>query len=318
MLSTVVFAGVGCSKGSGKRRIAVIPKGESHDFWKSVHYGAAQAGEQYGVEIVWQGTPNEKQEHEQRKIAETLISQDVDGICLAPINRTIGGDIVTTAKRKGIPTVIFDSGIDDDSEIVSYVATNNLNGGKIAGERLATIMKKKGGVILLRYQQGSESTEQREKGFLETIAKYPDIEVLSETERIDSDVAAAKKASGVLLKKYKDKVTGVFTVCEPNNKGMSLAMAELVKAGDLKPNTIKFVAFDSDPLMIEGLANGTVHGVVLQNPVKMGFQSVEAMVQHLDKKEVKKRIETGEELATPENRNEEKFAALLKPKRFGE
>jgi len=318
MLSTAVFAGAGCSGGSGRRRIAVVPKGTSHDFWKSVQYGAHQAGDEHGVEIVWQGTTDEKDNLGQQKIVDTLIAEQVDGICLAPINKTTAGQLITSAGRQEIPIVIFDSGVreEDEQHIVSYVATNNYNGGQIAGERLAEVMNKQGGVILLRYQAGSDSTEQREQGFLDTIKQYDQMRLVSQSQRIDSSVAKAQKVSESLLSSHLDEVQGVFTVCEPNNKGMYLALSTFIEQGDIKPGEIKFVAFDSDPRMIEGLKNGRVHGVVLQNPVKMGYDAVTAMVRHLDGQDVKPRIETGETLATPDNMDDPEIAKLLKPKQY--
>lgn len=319
MLSAAVWAGSGCSGGgNGKRRIAVVPKGTSHDFWKSVHYGAHRAGEELGVEIIWQGTTDEKDNLGQQKIVDTLLSEQVDGLCLAPINKTTAGQLITSARRREIPVLIFDSGVrkEEEKNIVSYVATNNYHGGQMAAHRLADVMNQQGGVILLRYQAGSDSTEQREAGFLDTLQKYPAIRVLSENVRVDSSVAEAQKKSESLLAAHLGRVKGVFTVCEPNNKGMYLALSTLIEKGDLQPGEVKFVAFDSDPRMIEGLRNGRVQGVVLQNPVKIGYEAVKNMVAHLDGQKVPRRVETGETLATPENMDQPAIAKLLKPKQY--
>lgn len=319
MLSAAVYAGFGCSGGgSGKRRIAVVPKGTSHDFWQSVHFGAEKAAKEFGVQIEWNGPPDEKENVEQRKIVETFIGDQVDGICLAPINRTAAGQLITAAKRQGIPTVIFDSGVNEDAqkEIVSYVATQNLEGGRMAGRRLAEVMGEEGGVILLRYQAGSESTEQREAGFLEEIGKHPKMKVLSDNIRVDSSVGEARSKSETLLEKFGDQVKGVFTVCEPNNKGMYAALNSMIDAGKFQAGDVKFVAFDPDPRMIEGLQNGLVQGVVLQDPVNMGYLSVKTIVEHLDGNEVEKRIGTGEALATRENMKDEDVAKLLDPPKF--
>ncbi len=330
LLSCVLLGLIGCSDGGAPGgssearpaatggaktlRIAVIPKGTTHDFWKSVHAGAEDAAKELGnVEIVWQGPANEKDKEAQIKIVDVFVNQGLDGICLAPIDRDSLVPAVRRAKQAGVPTVVFDSGLADESDIVSYVATDNLNGGRIAGERLAEVMGKKGGVILLRYQAGSESTENREKGFLEAIAKHPEMTVLSQEQRVDSDAQRALTISETLLRNHKDEVGGVFTVCEPNNKGMLQALVREEVAGK-----VKFVAFDSDPKMVQGLADGTVDGVVLQDPVRMGYLAVKTMVAHLKGEQVEKRISTGEKLATPENRDEPEMKALLAPKQFGE
>jgi ribose transport system substrate-binding protein len=295
-----------------KLRIAVIPKGTTHDFWKSVHAGAEDAAKEIGnIEIVWQGPADEKDKEAQIKIIDSFVGEQIDGICMAPIDRDALIPAVKRAKAAGVPTVIFDSGLSDDSDVVSTVSTDNRNGGRIAGERLAEVMGGKGGVILLRYQAGSESTENREEGFLEVLAKHPDIKVLSAEQRVDSDAQGALKIAESLLREHHDSVNGVFTVCEPNNKGMLQALENEKLAGK-----VKFVAFDSDPRMIEGLSRETVHGVVLQDPVRMGYLAVKTMAAHLKGETPEKKISTGEQLATPENREEPKMKALLSPKQF--
>lgn len=294
----------------GKLRIAVIPKGTTHDFWKSVHYGALQAAEEFGdVEILWNGTASEKDKEGQIRIVDTYVAEQVDGICLAPIDRDAFVSVVKRAAGNKVPVVIFDSGLSDESDIVSYVATDNYNGGVMGAERLAKKMNYKGGVILLRYQAGSESTEAREDGFLKTLAKYPDIKILSENQRIDSDTTEALRTSTTLLGDHRSGLNGVFTVCEPNNKGMLLALIDEKLAGK-----VHFVAFDSDPSIIQGMKNKYVDGVVLQDPVRMGYLAVKAMRSHLKGEKVEKRIKTGETLATPENMDQKEIQALLSPK----
>lgn len=292
-------------------RIAVIPKGTTHDFWKSVHAGANDAAAEIpGVTIIWSGPDNEKDKEQQIKIVDTFINDKVDGICLAPIDRDALIEPVRRAKQAGIPVVIYDSGLSDSSDIVSHVATDNYNGGVVAANHLAEVMGGKGGVVLLRYLEGSESTEQREQGFLETLAKsHPEIKVLSESQHVNSDAAEALQKGTSVLQDLTGKVDGVFTVCEPNNKGMLQALEDLQLAGK-----VKFVAFDSDPLIVAGLAQDKVHGVVLQNPVRMGYLAVKTVVDHLAGKTIEKRIATGETLATRENKDVEEIKALLHPK----
>jgi ribose transport system substrate-binding protein len=308
----------GAGGGSGKRQIAVIPKGTSHDFWKSVHFGADQAGGETDSEIIWLGTDDETDKEGQIKIVDNLIARRVAGICLAPIDRDAFVPVVQRAKRQGVPVVIFDSGLSDHSNVVSYVATNNIQGGRMAGEHLATLIGGQGGVILLRYQAGSESTEQREVGFLEAIGEHAGATVLSESQRVNSDAIEALKIAGPLLRRFADQLAGVFTVCEPNNKGMLQALKQqTLPDGRPMAGQIKFVAFDSGPEIIAGLKEGVVHGVILQDPVHMGYLAVKTMVDHLAGREVEPRVETGEYLATPENMDEPRSQELLNPAQYG-
>ncbi|MGE3313494.1 MAG: substrate-binding domain-containing protein [Planctomycetaceae bacterium] len=300
--------------GPKKLRIAVIPKGTTHDFWKSVHAGAKKAADELGnVEILWKGTNNEKDKEGQIKLVEGYIVEQVDGIVLAPIDRDALVPVVTRAKTREIPTVIFDSGLANEEICVSYVATDNYHGGVMAGEHLAKLLNGEGSVILVPYQEGSESTEQREKGFLDTIAKHPKIKVLSADQRVSSDAEQALQISTSLFVAHGDAVDGVFTVCEPINKGMLRAIENRKLGGK-----VKFVGFDSDPRFVEAMKQKTMHGIILQDPVNMGYLAVKAMADHLAGKPVEKRMVTGETLATPENMSEPKIDKLLHPDKFGE
>jgi ribose transport system substrate-binding protein len=298
--------------GNKKLRIAVIPKGTTHDFWKSVHAGAQKAANELGnVEIVWKGTLNEKDKEGQIKLVEGFIVDEVDGIVLAPIDRDALVPVVRRAKARNIPTVVFDSGLAGEENYVSYVATDNYHGGVIAAEHLAKVLGEQGDVILVRYQEGSESTEQREQGFLDTLKKFPKINILSESQRVSSDAEQALQISSSLFVAHGDKVDGVFTVCEPINKGMLRALENSQLAGK-----VKFVGFDSDPRFVEALKKNTMHGIVLQDPVRMGYLAVKTMADHLAGKKVERRIATGEFLATPENMAEPQIDKLLHPEQF--
>lgn len=307
-------AASGASGSVGKYRIAVIPKGTTHDFWMSVHYGAQQAADELGnVEVIWNGPDNETDKESQIKIMDTFVGEKVDGICLAPIDRDALVPAARRASQRKVPVVVYDSALSDLSAAVSYVATDNYKGGVMAAEQLVKAMDGNGGVILLRYQAGSESTEERERGFLETITRHKGIKVLSESQRVNSDAVEAMKVAESSLRSFKDEVSGVFTVCEPNNKGMLQALENEQLAGK-----VHFIAFDSDPRILKGLENKSVDGVVLQNPVRMGYLAVKTLVAHLKGEQVEKRIDTGEELATPENMREPKIRELLEPKKYGE
>jgi ABC-type sugar transport system substrate-binding protein len=168
------------------------------------------------------------------------------------------------------------------------------------------------GVVLLRYNPGSESTEQREKGFLETLAKdYPEIKVISSNQYAGTTPESALDKATDVLNKYGDQVTGIFAVCEPNANGLLGALENTGLAGK-----VKAIAFDPSPALIKGLSDGKVHGIVLQDPVTMGYEGVKTMAAHLEGKPVERRIVTGEYVATPENMNTEEMKKLLEPAQY--
>jgi ribose transport system substrate-binding protein len=305
--------GTGSGGSAKKLRIAVIPKGTTHEFWKSVHAGAQQAADEIGgVEIVFQGPANEADIEGQIGKVRGMIVNRVDGIVLAPNHSGSLTKVVKEANAANIPVVIFDSALDAGPATVSYVATDNENGGALAARKLVELLEGKGNVILLRYRTGSESTEMREKGFLDEIKHHSGITVLSDNQYGESTTESAKAKTADLLLKFKDQgVDGLFAVCESNCNGALRALEDAGLAGK-----VKYIAFDPSAQLIEGLKNDSVHGIVLQDPVQMGYLAVKTLVASIQGEEVEKRVPTGEHVATKENMDSEEFQKLLHPKQL--
>jgi ribose transport system substrate-binding protein len=295
-------------------RIALIPKATSLQYWKSVHAGAEKAASELGnVEIIWKGPAQESDTAGQIEVVRNMITQQVDGICMAPNHSAALVSVAIEANDEGIPVVVFDSGIGEGAEIVSYVATDNHEGGRLAARRLAEVLDDQGEVILMRYRAGSESTGAREEGFLEEIAHYPNIRVLSSDQYGEARARDAMEKAKQLLLRYGDEVDGMFAVCEPNCHGVLQALEDSGFAGK-----VKFVAFDPSDMLITAMEAGRIHGIILQDPVQMGYLSVKTIVAHLNGEAVEKRISTGLHVATPENMNTKEFRQLLNPELFGE
>jgi len=165
-----------------------------------------------------------------------------------------------------------------------------------------------GNVILLRYMAGSESTEQREEGFLDEIKNYPDINVVSSDQRGGATTTTAKEKVDQLLQRHSDGLKAIFAVCESNANG---ALEALRSSGMNEKVTL--IAFDPSDALIEGLKDGAVGGIVLQDPVEMGYQSVKTIVAAINGTEAEPYISTGEYVATPENMNQPEMQELLKP-----
>src|SRR5262245_12969131 len=161
------------------RTIAVIPKGVANFFWQSVKAGAEAAGRETGVKIYWKGPANETDISSQINIVEDAITSGVDGIALAPSHRDSLVPVVERAQRAGIPLTIIDSGIGTQNYI-SYVATDNVQGGVMAAERLAEKLGGQGRIAVLGLKAGSVSTDERERGFQDTIKqKFPGIQIVA-------------------------------------------------------------------------------------------------------------------------------------------
>ena len=301
------------STGAKKFTIAVIPKGTTHEFWKSIHAGADKAASEYAaqginLEVIWKGPLREDEREGQIQVVEGFISQGINGIVLAPLDDRALTRPVEEAKRAGIPTVIIDSGLQSD-QIVSFVATDNFKGGTLAADRLGELLAGKGKILMLRYQEGSASTEQREAGFMQQMkAKFPGIEVVSSNQYAGPTRDTAKAASENLLNRFGNDIQGVFTPNESSTMGMLLALQDMKLAGKMM-----FVGFDSSPIFVEAMRNKQMHGTVLQSPFNMGYLGVRTMVEHLLGKPVEKRIDTGVAMVTPDNLDDPKIKELLQP-----
>jgi len=297
-------------------RIAVIPKGTTHGFWKSVHAGAIKAERELQaaglkISIDWKGPPKEDDRDQQIQVVENFISAGVSGIALAPLDdETLLGP-VRSAGSAGIPVVIFDSSLKGTvgKDFVAYVATNNRNGGVLAAKRLGQVMGGKGNAILLRYQEGSASTTQREQGFLETLEKeFPQIRLISKDLFAGATMEMAQERSQNLLNRFKDEVQGIFTPNESSTFGMLRALQDAGLAGK-----VKFVGFDSSVDLMRGMKDKQIDGLVLQNPIQMGYLAVKTVVDHLQKKPVPPETDTGAVLVTPENMDEPAMKLLHTP-----
>jgi ribose transport system substrate-binding protein len=289
--------------------VAVVPKATSHEFWKAVHAGAVRGGKAAGVDIVWKGPIAESMREDQINVVQNFIAQQVDGICLAPLDSQALVGVVREATSAGIPVLIFDSGLDDEANIVSFVATDNYHCGQLAARHLGKLLGGRGRVIILRQAVGSLSCEQREQGCLDTLAKeFPEVEVISSNEYAGDTADKALVKAQQLLLTFGDKVDGVFCASQHVATGMLRALDEQNLAGK-----VKFIGVDAGPELVAALRAGKMHGIVLQDPVRMAELSVTSLVDHIRGKQIPKRIATGETLATPDNMDEPAVKKLLEP-----
>jgi len=298
--------------GQEKLTIAVIPKGTMHVFWKSIHAGAVKAQQELDVDIIWKGPLKEDDRESQITVTENLIMRKVSGIVLAPLDDAALRGPVTTAKRQNIPVVIIDSGL-KGKDYVSFVATDNYVGGKKGGDHLAKILNGKGKVVMLRYQEGSASTMNREQGFLDAIKEYPDIEVVSSSVYGGATTESALIASENLLAPFKTpdgglSIDGIFCPNESTAFAMLRALQDNKLAGK-----VKYVGFDSSEMLVRGLKDGHIHGLVLQDPINMGYMGVKIVVAYLRGEQVPEHVDTGSEVVTLENMNDPKMKNLLEP-----
>ncbi|MBM3295172.1 MAG: substrate-binding domain-containing protein [Candidatus Aminicenantes bacterium] len=309
---TAFFAG--CAKdgpkgtsAARKTTLAVIPMGTTHEFWKAIHAGALTAARELGAEVIWKGPLREDDRNEQVQIVETLTNAGVDAIVLTPMDDKALVRPVVEAKRLGIPTVIYNTPLDGNHHI-AFVCTDNYQGGVLAARLMGELLGGRGKAILIRVSEGVIGTWNREEGFLAALkSEFPDVQVLSQNRYAGVTTESAYQTAENLLARFGD-VEAIFTANESSTFGCLRALQDHGLAGK-----VVHIGFDSSKKLVEALAKGEIRGLVLQDPFRMGYDSLRAAVAHLRGEPYEKTINTGVFLATPENMKEPRIAALLAP-----
>ncbi len=295
-----------------KIKLGVIAKGTIHEFWLAVKAGAEAACAEQGVDMLWDGPSTETRHDEQRRILENMVSAGVKGIVIAPTSHEALVRPVESAVAGGVPVVVFDSNLDGESYI-SFVATDNKAGGKLAGK---AIIERTGGtpqrLLMLRYTEGSGSTRAREAGFEEAVAETPGARLL-ESQFTSGTTEGAIDVATNMLNRYvvdgKLEVDGMFAANLPTTIGMMRALDRLAKQGV----TVNVVAmgFDSSEELINGLKDDKIQGLIVQDPYGMGYTGVQTMLSYLRGEDVPRYIDTGVTLVTRPELDKPEIRKLL-------
>jgi ribose transport system substrate-binding protein len=294
--------------GEAKYTIAVVPKGLTHDFWKTVRAGADAAAAELDAKVVWNGPDKETEVAKQIDILQDMISSKVDGIVMAACDANALIDVINEAQGQGIPVVTIDSGVNSDAP-VSFVATDNIAGAEAAARELAMQIGEQGEVGLIPFVAGAGTSEMREEGFKKGIAEYPNIQLVS-TLYCDSDVAKALSATEDMMTSHPN-LKGIFAANEPAAIGAAQAIASAGKTGQ-----VKLIAFDASPEEINHLKSGSIQALIVQNPFKMGYDGVKAAIDHIEGRPVQKRIDTGVNVVTSDRLEEPDVQRILNPLDF--
>lgn len=264
-----------------KKVIAVIPKGTGHQFWKAMEAGAKDAGKEENVDIRWIAPNPEGSISGQVNLVRNQITDKVAGIVLAAVDATALVEPVKAAVDAGISVVTVDSGINSE-ENCAYIATDNVKGGEAAADELAKLMGNKGKVGLLIFGKGSVSSDEREKGFVQGIKKYPNIKLVSTLEA--NEATKAVNAVTNMLTAHPD-LGGIFAANEPNGVGAAQVLRQKSKVGK-----IKIVAYDSSDEELKALEEGAIQALIVQDPYKMGYEGVKTVMKSVRKETIEPKI----------------------------
>ena len=293
--------------GKSRARIAVIPKGTTHIFWKSVDQGAQKAGREAKVDIIWKGPLKESDRAQQIQLLQQFVSQGVDAIVLAPLDFKALVPAVQNAATKKIPVVIIDSALDAEvgKDYQSFVSTDNKVAGTYGGKKLAELLGGKGKVVLLRYAAGSASTEAREAGFSSAVGEHPGIQITVDNQFAGATAGEAKTAALNLMDKIRE-ADGIFCPNESTTMGMLLALRQEGLAGK-----VKFVGFDASPPLVAALESGEIDALVVQDPFTMGYKGVLTAAALLQGRTVAPMVDTGAVVVTRDNMDQPEIKKLL-------
>jgi ribose transport system substrate-binding protein len=293
-------------RGNRTKRIAVVPKANSHEFWVFVHAGAAAAGQKFGVEVLWNGPAQETEYDRQMQIVDSMIAQHVDGLAVAATERKALNRSLDRAAELGIPVTVFDSGV-DSTNYLSFIATNNYQGGQMAARELARLVGGKGKAAMIMNAPGSLSTMDRERGFEDVIkSEFPKIEIVARQFSM-SDRSKGMAAAENILTAHAD-LDGIFASSEPSSTGAALAL----KSRGLS-SKVKCVGFDASDDLIDYLKGGTIQALVVQDPFRMGFEAVKTLVDKLNGITPSKQIDLPARVVTKDDLDKPEVRELLHP-----
>jgi ribose transport system substrate-binding protein len=300
-------SGTGTKK-SGTIRLAVVPKAVGFSFWEDAHKGATCAASKLkDVNVSWDGVSAETDVSGQVDLLQNFLSSGVNGLVYAATDAKTLYNVTKTAMQKGTPVVNIDSGTNPQPATVPVFATDNIAAARKVPDLIASKLGKKGGkVAFIPFQAGTVTNDQRTQGFKEGLKKHPELKLVA-TQSSQSDVNTALRVTGDILTAHPD-LNAIFAANEPGVVGAAQAVRQAGKAGK-----IVIVGWDAAPDEVKGVQNGEISALVVQNPFRMGYDAVNAIVKKIRSGTAPHSEDTGVTFVTKSNINQPKVQSLLKP-----
>ena len=287
-VGAIALATVACSGGSGSDEpptdgptdgsseteqltIGFVPGIASDPFFLAMQIGAEEKAEELGIELIWQGAPDEYSPQSQIPFVDTMLTQKVDGLILVPTDPDALQPSVAEAVELGIPVVTVDTTVTDQSPLVAHITGDNVEGGRLAGETLAEQIGGSGKVFLMMGSPTATTNTLRQQGFLEALAEFPDIELV-DTQYANSQPAAATSAVNTVLLQHPD-LAGIFAVDGTSGTGTVAALRNAGLAG-----VVKLIGYDAYENQIADLQEGVFSALIAQRPGEMAAQALDDIV----------------------------------------
>jgi ribose transport system substrate-binding protein len=295
-------------KASGPITLAVVPKAVGFDFWDSVRKGAeCAASKMTDVKVQWDGVTAETDVTGQVNLLQNFLTRQVDGLVYAATDAKVLTQVTQDALSRNVPVINIDSGTNPQPHNVPLFATDNVAAARKAADLLADALGPGDHrVAFIPFQPGTMTNDQRTTGFKEGLAKHPNLTLVAE-QSSNSDPNTALSVTENILTANPD-LDGIFVANEAGVVGATNALNQAGKAGK-----IKLIGWDASPDEIKGVTSGAITALVVQNPFRMGFDSVNAMVKTVRTGQVSSNEDTGVTFVTQQNVNDPQVQAILKP-----
>ncbi|MFK4809896.1 ABC transporter substrate-binding protein [Devosia sp. ZW T5_3] len=295
-LVTTISLAAGPSFAQDKKfTIALIPGLTTDGFYITMRKGAQAAADALGVELVFQGAPDFNPVT-QVPVLDAIIARAPDAILIAPTDTTQLIEPLRKANEAGIPVITVDTfigtgsyqtGAGDADFPLSYIASDNVLGGRIAARALANAIGGEGKVFVSNVNPGISTTDQREEGFkLEMTENFPKVEVL-ETQFNKNDANNAASQLQAVFARNAD-LKGVFGANLFSALGSANGVQQAGQSG-----TIKVVAFDAPVSIVDNINSGLVDVAIAQHPAEIGYYGVVSAFAHLTGQSIPVSIGTG-------------------------
>ncbi|MDR2247897.1 MAG: ABC transporter substrate-binding protein [Treponema sp.] len=287
-VSGMVFArgsSQGGGEASGATYIPLVSKGFQHQFWQAVKKGADNAAKDLGIQITFEGPESESQVDKQIEMLQTALGKNPSALGFAALDSRAAIPLLQQAKDRNIPVIAFDSGVDSDIPLTT-VTTDNKAAAALAADKMAEAIGGSGKVALIVHDQVSRTGIDRRDGFLEQIKKYPDIQVL-EPQYGGGDHLRSTEIAKAVINGNPD-LKGYYG----SNEGSAIGVVNAVNELDLAGKII-VIGFDSGKPQLDAIKSGLMYGAVQQNPVLMGYKTVESAVKALKGEPLPKIIDSG-------------------------
>jgi ribose transport system substrate-binding protein len=288
--------GGGQGGGGESYRLTLIVGVTGDEFYTTMECGAQAAARELGAELNVQG-PEEFSAAEQTPILNAAIQANPDAILIAPTDRTAMVAPIQSAVNQDIPVVLVDTTIEKEEIALARISSDNIEGGRQAGEALAREIGEEGKVLVISVKPGISTTDQRQQGFEEAIKQYPNIEYLG-TRFCNDDPTVAASITTSTLQSNPD-LKGIFGANVFSGQGAGTGVRQSGK----KNNQVSVVAFDASPTQVEDLRSGNVDVLIAQHPNDIGDRGVRIAVDYLEsgQEPSSKQVTTGFTTVTRDN-----------------